>query len=140
MYTLQNACAEIDDRLHEMSEKAKFTEKNRELILRVEKITTEGLKASVRLENLMPKYAKKRIALLTSVYSSQDRDALFAIYSNEEGSQFLNQVSSLPDTTFTPLSKLVEQIAAKRLTEFHLNILVSMLQNDPGSLQGFLDG
>ena len=117
-----------------MSEKAKFTEKNRELILRVEKITSEGLKARVRLENLMPKYAKKRIALLTSVYSSQDRDALFAIYSNEGGSQFLNQVSDLPDTTFTPLSKLVEQLAAKKLTEYHLNILVSMLQNDPGSL------
>ena len=37
-----------------MSEKAKFTEKNRELILRIEKVTSEGLKASVRLADLMP--------------------------------------------------------------------------------------
>ena len=117
-----------------MSDKAKFTERYREIILRVEKVTSEGLKASVRLADLMPKYAKKRIALLTSVYSSQDRDALFTIYSNEGGSHFLNRVSSLPVTTFTPLSKLVEQLATKRLTEYHLNILVSMLQNDPGSL------
>jgi hypothetical protein len=134
MYTLKDACAEIDDKLHEMGKKANFIEKNRELILRVEKITSEGLKASVRLHDLMPKYAKKRITLLASVYSSQDRDALFAIYSNEEASQFLNRVSSLPDTTFQPLSKLVDQLATKRLTEYHLNVLVSMLQNDPGSL------
>ena len=134
MYTLKDACAEIDDKLHEMSDKAKFTERYRELILRVEKVTSDGLKASVRLADLMPKYAKKRIALLTSVYSSQDRDALFAIYSNEGGSHFLNRVSSLPDTTFQPLSKLVDQLATKRLTEYHLNVLVSMLQNDPGSL------
>ena len=134
MYTLKDACAEIDDKLHEMGKKANFIEKNRELILRVKKITSEGLKASVRLTDLMPKYAKKRITLLTSVYSTQDKDALFAIYSNEGGSQFLNQVSSLPETTFTPLSKLVEQLATKRLTEYHLNILVSMLENDPRSL------
>jgi hypothetical protein len=117
-----------------MSKKANFTEKNRELILRIEKVTSEGLKASVRLADLMPEYSKKRITLLTSVYANQDRTSLFAIYSNEGGSQFLNQVSSIPDTTFTPLSKLVEQLAAKKLTEYHLNILVSMLQNDPCSL------
>jgi hypothetical protein len=53
-----------------MSKKANFTERNRELILKIDKVTSEGLKASVSLADLMPSYSKKRIILLTSVYAN----------------------------------------------------------------------
>lgn len=53
-FTLKNACAEIDDKLNDMSEKANFTERNRELILKIDKVTSEGLKASVSLADMMP--------------------------------------------------------------------------------------
>jgi len=55
-YTLVDLCKELDDKIYELSKRRKFAEKNKAFIIRIEKLTTEGLKERA-LDILMPKYA-----------------------------------------------------------------------------------
>jgi hypothetical protein len=83
-YTLVDLCKELDDKIYELSKRRKFAEKNKALIIRIEKLTSEGLKEGT-LGVLMPTYSKERLALLMDVYSAQDRHILLEIYQKNGG-------------------------------------------------------
>ena len=71
-----------------MCKKRKFAEKNRDFILKVDKVVEEGLKENLSL--LMPKFSKERLSLLMDVYSSKDRANLLKIYKMNNSKQFLS--------------------------------------------------
>jgi hypothetical protein len=83
-YTLVDLCKELDDKIYELSKRRKFAEKNKALIIRIEKLTSEGLKEGT-LGVFMPTYSKERLALLMDVYSAQDRHILLEIYQKNGG-------------------------------------------------------
>jgi len=68
-YTLVDLCKELDDKIYELSKRRKFAEKNKALIIRIEKLTSEGLKERT-LDVLMPTYSIEMLALLIDVYSA----------------------------------------------------------------------